>query len=205
MSSLINIAQYFFFFLAFLLVFLIIFFSIISYFLKKYKDKENVYLYGLLLNFDRKQILSLSLIFIKFTHLIFLAFAFNLEIYSLVFILILSILFNIFNFKFIHLLLDICVCFVLYFILLSKHILISYCFDVEVLWYVILLIVLLSLFIIIASLFIFLKDFLMIMKKANVVDKVERYNIINDINNINKSDKIKKVLKKEMKVKKSEK
>lgn len=127
--------------------------------------------YGKYIGLSNKNIISLTLLFLYYYLIIVSIFVNNFSILHLIIFLIPIVLFNIINFYFIRLFIDILNTFILYVLLYSKVIFYNYMIDVGEYWYVILLYGLLCLFIFAYVSFLFFRRFRMIIKQSKYISK----------------------------------
>ena len=126
-------------------------FLIISFIIFKIKKRDisdkTIPFYGRYIGLNNTNILSLTLIFVYYYLIIVSIFINSFSLYHLILFIIPIILFNIINFYFIKLFIDIINTIIIYILLYSKSILYNYMIDAGEYWYVILLYSLMCLFI----------------------------------------------------------
>lgn len=161
MNEVVELLPYLIVFIVLILILNIVFFTIS----KKQITSKNVGIYGLLMNFTDIDILKISLIIVCYLSILESIIIVNNSYYNINFILIPILLFEILNKSFYKIPIDILELAFIYFILIFKNVFYSYLTNVNVLWYVILLYIILCIFIFVFATYILFENINILMNK----------------------------------------
>ena len=153
-------------------VVVLIFYIIMLILSKKKINTKNAGIYGVLMNFDNKDVLKFSLIVVAYLFIIESIIVVDNSYYSINFVLIPIILFEIMNSSFLKIPIDLIELAFIYFILTFKNIFYSYVFNVNMLWYVVVLYVVLCIFIFLFATYFLFENINILMNKK--IDKEKK-------------------------------
>ncbi|MEG2831553.1 MAG: hypothetical protein RR923_02115 [Bacilli bacterium] len=212
LEQIVSTLRYFFNFFIFFSTFILLVMLLSEIYFKNFKfEKEKTKLYGIFLSLNNTQIISISLILLKFIYLVYILINIKSTYLSLIFILFLSLVFNLLNGRFINAILDIGENIILYLIVTSKDIFINYIINVDIAWYAVLLVIMSIMFGLICITYLFIKDLIFILKQSDYIknnkDNKDEYKVIIKTKNIKKILKSfkKGVVKDESKIKRNNK
>ena len=137
--------------------------------IKKGINNSNIKFYGLFIELNNKDIISISLLLLEYFIVIVSLFITEFTIINIIILFLPIIIFDIINGYFMKIFIDIINYSLIFFILYSKNIFFSYLIDVGNYWYVNIIIFLLSIFITIYMSFIFLRNFNSIVKNNKYI------------------------------------
>lgn len=173
--------RYFFNFFLFFTVFILLILTLSEVFFRNFKlDSHKVKYYGIFMDLKNTQIMSLTLITVKFVYIIYCLLNIGNTYLSLILIVILTILYNVHNIRIINIIFDIVNSVILYLIILSKDIFIDYILHVDVVWYAIVLYIISVIFGLVCAIYNYIKDILYILKKNKYIKAKENSKIIAD-------------------------
>lgn len=172
MELIANVLNYFFNFFLFFAVFVLLVLIITDIYIKKFDiKKEKLRLYGMFLNLSNVQIISFTLITLRFVYIFYSFINIGSNYMTLTFIMFLTIAYNIINIRALNIFFDSIVSVIIYLIILSKDIFIDYIIHVNAIWYAVILFILATLFGITVSLYLYIRDIMYILKKNIYVKK----------------------------------
>jgi uncharacterized protein YneF (UPF0154 family) len=172
MEQLTSVISYFFNFFIFFAVFIILVLVIAEIYFKNFKlKKDKLRFYGIFLNLTNGQIISITLVTLKFIYIVYSLLNIGSTYITFIFLLFITFVFNIFNFRAINIIFDLLTCVILYLIIISKDIFIDYILHVDAIWYAILLYVVTMLFGFIVSFYLYIRDIMYILKKHIYIKK----------------------------------
>lgn len=172
MELIANVLNYFFNFFLFFAVFVLLVLIITDIYIKKFDiKKEKLRLYGMFLNLSNVQIISFTLITLRFVYIFYSFINIGSNYMTLTFIMFLTIVYNIINIRALNIFFDSIVSVIIYLIILSKDIFIDYIIHVNAIWYAVILFILATLFGITVSLYLYIRDIMYILKKNIYVKK----------------------------------
>lgn len=172
MELIANVLNYFFNFFLFFAVFVLLVLIITDIYIKKFDmKKEKLRIYGMFLNLSNVQIISFTLITLRFVYIFYSFINIGSNYMTLTFIMFLTIAYNIINIRALNIFFDSIVSVIIYLIILSKDIFIDYIIHVNAIWYAVILFILATLFGITVSLYLYIRDIMYILKKNIYVKK----------------------------------
>lgn len=172
MELIANVLNYFFNFFLFFAVFVLLVLIITDIYIKKFDmKKEKLRIYGMFLNLSNVQIISFTLITLRFVYIFYSFINIGSNYMTLTFIMFLTIVYNIINIRALNIFFDSIVSVIIYLIILSKDIFIDYIIHVNAIWYAVILFILATLFGITVSLYLYIRDIMYILKKNIYVKK----------------------------------
>ena len=172
MELIANVLNYFFNFFLFFAVFVLLVLIVTDIYIKKFDiKKEKLRLYGMFLNLSNVQIISFTLITLRFIYIFYSFINIGSNYMTLTFIMFLTIVYNIINIRALNIFFDSIVSVIIYLIILSKDIFIDYIIHVNAIWYAVILFILATLFGITVSLYLYIRDIMYILKKNIYVKK----------------------------------
>lgn len=172
MELIANVLNYFFNFFLFFAVFVLLVLIITDIYIKKFDiKKEKLRLYGMFLNLSNVQIISFTLITLRFVYIFYSFINIGSNYMTLTFIMFLTIVYNIINIRALNIFFDSIVSVIIYLIILSKDIFIDYIIHVNAIWYAVILFILATLFGITVSLYLYIRDIMYILRKNIYVKK----------------------------------
>lgn len=172
MELIANVLNYFFNFFLFFAVFVLLVLIITDIYIKKFDmKKEKLRLYGMFLNLSNVQIISFTLITLRFVYIFYSFINIGSNYMTLTFIMFLTIAYNIINIRALNIFFDSIVSVIIYLIILSKDIFIDYIIHVNAIWYAVILFILATLFGITVSLYLYIRDIMYILRKNIYVKK----------------------------------
>lgn len=172
MEQIESVLRYFFNFFLFFTVFVLLVLVMTDIYIKKFEmKKEKLRIYGLFLNLSNVQIISLTLITLKFVYIFYSFINIGSTYMTLVFILFLTIVYNIINLRALNIFFDSVVSVIIYLIILSKDIFIDYILHINAIWYAVILFTLALFFGMTVALYLYIKDMIYILKKNIYVKK----------------------------------
>ena len=175
MELIANVLNYFFNFFLFFAVFVLLVLIITDIYIKKFDmKKEKLRIYGMFLNLSNVQIISFTLITLRFVYIFYSFINIGSNYMTLTFIMFLTIVYNIINIRALNIFFDSIVSVIIYLIILSKDIFIDYIIHVNAIWYAVILFILATLFGITVSLYLYIRDIMYILKKNIYVKKEAR-------------------------------
>ena len=144
----------------------VLFFYIFTIVLSKKKiSDKNVGIYGVLMNFDNYDVLKISLLVVCYLFIIESIIIVDSSYYSINFILLPIVCFEIINHSYLKILLDLVEIGFVYFILIFKNIFYSYLINVNVLWYIVVLYIILCIFIFLFATYLLFENINVLMSK----------------------------------------
>ena len=172
MELIANVLNYFFNFFLFFAVFVLLVLIITDIYIKKFDmKKEKLRIYGMFLNLSNVQIISFTLITLRFVYIFYSFINIGSNYMTLTFIMFLTIAYNIINIRALNIFFDSIVSVIIYLIILSKDIFIDYIIHVNAIWYAVILFILATLFGITVSLYLYIRDIMYILRKNIYVKK----------------------------------
>ena len=133
MELIANVLNYFFNFFLFFAVFVLLVLIITDIYIKKFDmKKEKLRIYGMFLNLSNVQIISFTLITLRFVYIFYSFINIGSNYMTLTFIMFLTIVYNIINIRALNIFFDSIVSVIIYLIILSKDIFIDYIIHVNV-------------------------------------------------------------------------
>ena len=172
MELIANVLNYFFNFFLFFAVFVLLVLIITDIYIKKFDmKKEKLRLYGMFLNLSNVQIISFTLITLRFVYIFYSFINIGSNYMTLTFIMFLTIAYNIINIRALNIFFESIVSVMIYLIILSKDIFIDYIIHVNAIWYAVILFILATLFGITVSLYLYIRDIMYILRKNIYVKK----------------------------------
>ena len=172
MELIAHVLNYFFNFFLFFAVFVLLVLIITDIYIKKFDmKKEKLRIYGMFLNLSNVQIISFTLITLRFVYIFYSFINIGSNYMTLTFIMFLTIVYNIINIRALNIFFDSIVSVIIYLIILSKDIFIDYIIHVNAIWYAVILFILATLFGITVSLYLYIRDIMYILKKNIYVKK----------------------------------
>ena len=172
MELIANVLNYFFNFFLFFAVFVLLVLIITDIYIKKFDmKKEKLRIYGMFLNLSNVQIISFTLITLRFVYIFYSFINIGSNYMTLTFIMFLTIVYNIINIRALNIFFDSIVSVIIYLIILSKDIFIDYIIHVNAIWYAVILFILATLFGITVSLYLYIRDIMYILRKNIYVKK----------------------------------
>ena len=145
--------------------FAIVIYIILSLIYRTKINNKNISLFGLFINLNSMDVLLMALLLIQLYFIICSLFVTSLSLYSFIFILIPIILFGILSKDYLRILINLGYSLFVCTLLIFKDVFYSYVIEVDVLWYVVLIFVVLCLSIVVIALYIFLSNFYRIFKR----------------------------------------
>ena len=155
-------------------VFLII--ALTFFILKKFNPKgRKLKIYGIFLGLTTMNTISISLLLVRYIFFIYCLFQNHyvsiFEDVHFYFLLIPGILYNLLNKRYFYILLDSLNSIILYFVLFSKMIFHDYIFQVQSVWYVVLIYILLLIFTFVYGTYFTIKDIDYVVKKNKHIQR----------------------------------
>ncbi len=152
-----------------------IFILLVFFFIGKRRINDKaISFYGFFMGLNNKDIFSISLLFLYYYLVVISIFINSFSLFNVILLFAPILLFNIINFYFIKLFIDIFNTSVIYLLLYSKSIFYNYIVEVGTYWYVLLLYGLLCVFIFLYVTYVFFKRFFAIISSNKYVkDKVD--------------------------------
>ena len=146
-------------------VFAVLVYIILTLIYKTKIGKDNISLFGLFINLNSMDVLLMALLLMQLYFIICSLFVTSLSLYSFIFILIPIILFGILSRDYLRILINLGYSLFICTLLIFKDVFYSYVVEVDVLWYVLLIFVVLCISIVVLSIFVFLSNFYRIFKR----------------------------------------
>jgi hypothetical protein len=154
-----NILKLFEFIILFFILIIIIGFGLRLLFKKVSLTTKKTKIYGIFLHLNNLSIVALGVVFIKYIFILWCLYrCINIEILHLIFLIIISLIFNISIKNYKGLIFDIINSIFIYLSIKSLGILISYINDISFIWYVFAISILLSIFIILYNSYFFIRN-----------------------------------------------
>ena len=161
-----KLLPYFFIFPIFIILVILIL-NIIS---KKKVTENNIYIFGIFINLNNKDILLICLLLIQFYFIVSSLFVNNSSYYVILFLLLPTIAFTLLVKKYYRLIANIILTIFIYTLIIFKDVFYSYINEVTPIWYVNLIYIVLCLSILAFSIFNFVFNFSVIIKNKKLKD-----------------------------------
>lgn len=165
--------NYYLFIISGLLVMIISFFTL-KILVKKSSVKDNkIKVLGLFINLNNRQIMSLSLLTVRYIFIVYFLLSHNNNITYLYFLILITLFYNIFNKKTFFFIFDILNCLLYYFGIYIFNLIYHYNFNISTSWYLSVIIFLVGLFIFLYSTYFFVLnvDDVLLKSSKNKVKK----------------------------------
>lgn len=152
-----------------IVIFIFLFLKVFSKIIVK---KNNIVMYGLLVNMGIKEISSYALVFLQFIVVIQTLFVSKFTIYNAVILFTPGVLYGIINLSLIEMIINIIATSFLGVVCIFEKIFYSYLVDVDMIWYVIVIFVILCLFVFVFDFYILIRNICQIMNRKMKREKI---------------------------------